>query len=387
MHFTSSAVLVGGLAILPGALATRQHSPLPLAKLAARTDTSGVPRPNLGSVPYGTNVDRCSVPGKAAITFDDGPDIYTAELLDILAKNGVKATFFVTGDNGHSNRAISDPSGPYPGLFKRMHAEGHQIACHSWTHPYFTNISASQRAQEFLKLESVFVDILGFFPTYFRPPYTSFEGIEGDIAHFGYHNINFDLDTQDWKDDLAASRQIVTSTLAAKGPSGKSFLAILHEIHELSVTQLLQFVIDEARKYKYDLVTVGECLGDHPNNWYRDPATGGPWGGPPPPEKEKPKPASSSALSSAEVTTASSSEVKSTTSASESTPKGGSTTTPGVATTTGSAAVVKTSSKVESSTAGAATTTPAAKPNAGARVQGLSWVGGMLLALGAVVWH
>ena len=51
------------------------------------------------SVPVGTIITACTVPGTFALTFDDGPYIYTGELLDILASNGVKATFFLNGQN------------------------------------------------------------------------------------------------------------------------------------------------------------------------------------------------------------------------------------------------------------------------------------------------
>lgn len=51
------------------------------------------------AVPYGTIITSCTVPGTFALTFDDGPYIYTDELLDLLASNGVKATFFINGQN------------------------------------------------------------------------------------------------------------------------------------------------------------------------------------------------------------------------------------------------------------------------------------------------
>jgi len=53
-------------------------------------DTSGVPRPLFGSVPYAVEISHCTVPGKVALTFDDGPYIYTNDLLDVLKRNNVK---------------------------------------------------------------------------------------------------------------------------------------------------------------------------------------------------------------------------------------------------------------------------------------------------------
>ena len=63
-----------------------------------------------------------------ALTFDDGPYVYTPALLDILAANNAKATFFVVGDNGGKGQ-IQDPSTGYPAIIRRMIAEGHQVGC------------------------------------------------------------------------------------------------------------------------------------------------------------------------------------------------------------------------------------------------------------------
>ena len=77
-------------------------------------------------IPFGTIIDRCTVPGTFAITFDDGPYIYTAQVLDLLKSNGVTATFFVNGVNWADIRSDTSVA-----LVKRMVAEGHQIGSHT----------------------------------------------------------------------------------------------------------------------------------------------------------------------------------------------------------------------------------------------------------------
>src|SRR5579883_997842 len=57
---------------------------------------------------------------EAALTFDDGPSPYTAQVLDILKANHVHATFFLCGENAER----------YPGLVRRIAAEGHEIGNH-----------------------------------------------------------------------------------------------------------------------------------------------------------------------------------------------------------------------------------------------------------------
>jgi peptidoglycan/xylan/chitin deacetylase (PgdA/CDA1 family) len=62
-------------------------------------DTSGVQRPKFGSVPYGIDVSKCTVPGKVAMTFDDGPSEYTNDLLDVLKKNNAKVCYVLLMPN------------------------------------------------------------------------------------------------------------------------------------------------------------------------------------------------------------------------------------------------------------------------------------------------
>ena len=62
-----------------------------------------------------------------ALTFDDGPDVYTARLLDLLSDNGVVATFFVNGKNWGTE--ITTPT--KAALLQRMLSEGHQIGSHT----------------------------------------------------------------------------------------------------------------------------------------------------------------------------------------------------------------------------------------------------------------
>ncbi len=148
-----------------------------------------MPRPLFGNVPYGVDVSRCTVPGKVALTFDDGPYIYTKDLLDILKAADAKATFFVVAANGAKGQ-IEDPSTGYSDLIKRMYAEGHQIGSHTWSHQDLTAITPQQRRDQILKNEVALTDILGFFPTYLRPPYTTWnQDVINDLRTFGYHNV------------------------------------------------------------------------------------------------------------------------------------------------------------------------------------------------------
>jgi len=80
----------------------------------------------VSSVPFGAIIDSCTVPGTVALTFDDGPYIYTAQVLDTLKANNVRATFFVNGDNWSNILSTDDQA-----LIHRTVAEGHQIGSHT----------------------------------------------------------------------------------------------------------------------------------------------------------------------------------------------------------------------------------------------------------------
>lgn len=66
---------------------------------------------------------------------------------------------------------------------------------------------------------------------------------------------------------------IVSSALE----SMDSAIVLAHDIHEPTVFSLASFMIDTAEQQGFELVTLGACMNDPPQNWYRDPETGGPW--------------------------------------------------------------------------------------------------------------
>jgi peptidoglycan/xylan/chitin deacetylase (PgdA/CDA1 family) len=76
------------------------------------------------SVPYGVIINDCTVPGTVSLAFDDGPYVYTNQVLDMLDAAGMKATFFVNGQN-------YDSIYNYIPTIQRMYNEGHQVASHT----------------------------------------------------------------------------------------------------------------------------------------------------------------------------------------------------------------------------------------------------------------
>lgn len=212
-----------------------------------------------------------------AITYDDGPYIYTDHILDLLQQYNASATFFITGINNGKGE-IDDPSLPWPATIRRMYAEGHQVASHTWSHADLCNITSSERKNEMYKNEMALRNILGVIPTYMRPPYSSCTaecGCEADMLDLGYHISYFDLDTADYLNDsptlIQNSKDIFSAALNAQTAvvEDSDFLVIAHDIHNQTANNLTEYMLVELLNKGYRPVTLGECLGDAKENWYR----------------------------------------------------------------------------------------------------------------------
>ncbi|GIM46517.1 hypothetical protein DNHGIG_20660 [Collibacillus ludicampi] len=127
---------------------------------------------------------------KAALTFDDGPDIrFTPQILEILKRHGVKATFFIIGTRAQA----------HPEMVRRIAQEGHVIGNHTWTHPNLRKLSPGQVRAEIDKTNQELFKILGYYPDLFRPPYGSTTPSEvREIGSMGYKVIDWSVDTRDW---------------------------------------------------------------------------------------------------------------------------------------------------------------------------------------------
>ena len=128
---------------------------------------------------------------QVALTFDDGPDIrFTPQVLDVLAKHDVKATFFLMGARAEAHRDIT----------KRIHDEGHAIGNHTYWHPNLPKENLERLHWEFTETEQVIEDIIGFKPRLFRSPYGALNvEIVKILGEKDYTVIGWDVDSLDWK--------------------------------------------------------------------------------------------------------------------------------------------------------------------------------------------
>lgn len=112
----------------------------------------------LGKVIYEVKTNKKIV----ALTFDDGPnEPYTSQILEILAKYNIKATFFPVGEN-----IVRESD-----ALKKMTEAGHEIGIHSYSHAFFKPIISLTYKDEILKSQTLIKKITGQTPTLFRPPW------------------------------------------------------------------------------------------------------------------------------------------------------------------------------------------------------------------------
>lgn len=179
-----------------------------------------------------------------ALTFDDGPSAETTpKVLDILKKYNIKATFFVMGQHVEGNEAI----------LKRMAAEGHEIANHSWSHPNLTKLSPEQIRQEIEQTQSAIENVTGKRPTMLRPPYGSINQTVMDTVKLP--SIYWSVDSLDWK---SRNPQAILTEIKTNTSPGS--IILMHDIHQPTVDSL-ESVIQYLQSQGYSFGTIPDLLG------------------------------------------------------------------------------------------------------------------------------
>ncbi len=183
--------------------------------------------------------------GKVALTFDDGPHpFYTEQLLDGLKERGVKATFFVTGENAQL----------HPDIIERMDKEGHLIGNHTYSHIQLTTGNREQFREELIKTNEIIMEITGKEVIYVRPPYGSWDKkFETELNMFP---VLWSVDPLDW-----CSSNVSCITNRIIGDVEDSDIILMHDCYESTVTAALQ-VVDELMAEGYTFVTADEILFD-----------------------------------------------------------------------------------------------------------------------------
>lgn len=183
--------------------------------------------------------------GKIALTFDDGPDpTHTPQLLEGLAKRGVKASFFITGKNAES----------YPELVRQMHEAGHLIGNHTYSHLQLNKKNREAFRAELVRTNEIIKEITGEEVVFVRPPYGSWDkSFEEELNMFP---VLWTIDPLDWcSNDVACVINKVIPKVK------ENSIILMHDEYASTVTAALQ-IVDELQEQGYEFVTVDEILFD-----------------------------------------------------------------------------------------------------------------------------
>jgi peptidoglycan-N-acetylglucosamine deacetylase len=222
------------------------------SELATGQPTVAEPTPTpsaaASDAPEKASYSSCRVDGRyIAMTFDDGPHpVLTPRLLDMLKARGIKATFFLIGQN----------AAEYPDVVRRIAAEGHEIGNHTWDHPQLTKLNPTALRQEIDKTSTTIAEIVGKAPLVMRPPYGATSAYINHWINreFGMKVILWSVDPLDWK--YRNSARVEGQILTGARPGA---IILSHDIHATTVAAM-PGVFDSLLAKGYKFVTVSELI-------------------------------------------------------------------------------------------------------------------------------
>ncbi|SDZ25260.1 Peptidoglycan/xylan/chitin deacetylase, PgdA/CDA1 family [Evansella caseinilytica] len=171
--------------------------------------------------------------GAVAVTFDDGPSLITEQILDVLRQKNARAIFFMVGTQIES----------YPSLAQRAAAEGHFIGNHSYSHPYFTELSMEEQEAEIVYTSELIKNVTGIVPQHFRPPYGAFN--EATLELCRKHHLQLVMWNADPKDYMFNTRKVLLKTI--KPLLFSRAILLLHDLKRPSA-EVLPNIIDTIRE-------------------------------------------------------------------------------------------------------------------------------------------
>ena len=210
--------------------------------------------PRVGSWQYGESLPLND--HEVVLTFDDGPlPPYTDRVLDLLAAECVKATFFMVG------RMVQ----AYPAAVRRVYNEGHTIANHSQTHPFtFHKMSVDQASREieggFSSLRTALGDPKAVAPFFRFPGLLRQTAVEQYLADHGDMTWSVDLAADDWTH--INNRDVARRAISRLEARGKGIL-LLHDIQARTALALPE-ILQELKARGYKIVHVVPATPDRP---------------------------------------------------------------------------------------------------------------------------
>jgi peptidoglycan/xylan/chitin deacetylase (PgdA/CDA1 family) len=210
--------------------------------------------PRIGTMQYGETLPLED--HEVVLTFDDGPiPRYSNQILDILASQCVKATFFTIGQMAHD----------HPDGVRRLRDAGHTIGTHTESHPLYMKRLPIERARQEIDQGIADVTAAAGDPSavapFFRIPGLSrAESAEDYVTSLGVQTWSADFLADDWR-EISSARvaELAIKRLEAKGKG----ILLLHDIHERTV-EALPTILREMKARGYRIVQVVAATPERP---------------------------------------------------------------------------------------------------------------------------
>ena len=193
-----------------------------------------------------------------ALTYDDGPnDPHTLRLLEVLARHGARATFFLIG------RYVEQR----PDIVREIVKAGHVVGNHTFTHPLLIFKTAAEVHKELTDCRSALQDAIGAHSNLFRPPFGGRRpAVVRVVRELGLQPVMWNVTGYDWNAPPAAvierkvSRQIRGGDVILLHDGGHKQLGADRSQTVLATENLIQ-------RYKqdgYEFVTISEMMQNKP---------------------------------------------------------------------------------------------------------------------------
>lgn len=195
----------------------------------------------------------------ASLSFDAawGAD-FTDDLLGILERHDIKATFFLVGFWVEK----------YPEVAKMISDAGHEIGNHSSTHPHMPTLSAEQIATEITRTHELIAAATGQQARLFRPPFGEYSNrVIETLDSLNYQTIQWSVDSLDWQDNMTAG-DIIRRVTTRMHPGA----IVLFHNNATFTPEALEPIISTLKAEGYSFVPIGELLLT--DNWYIDKSSG-----------------------------------------------------------------------------------------------------------------
>ncbi|GGG73023.1 polysaccharide deacetylase family protein [Paenibacillus radicis (ex Gao et al. 2016)] len=172
--------------------------------------------------------------GYVALTFDDGPSVYTEQIVDILKENDVAATFLFIGKNAKRKQEAAAYASE----------QGMTVGNHSWSHSDLSKLKSEKASEELKQTNELLEDITGNPTTIFRPPYGAVsDELKSQVKKLGMKTLMWNRDPEDWHVKSASD---IVKYFHQTNPSGGIYV-----LHEKKITaEALPEIIEYLKKKK-----------------------------------------------------------------------------------------------------------------------------------------